>query len=137
MEVRESRETQRAAQAGLGGARRGSEHGISSAAGRVGAKGASPREKQDLVQVKRPHKTKDDGAQAAATHSPAVREGPLGPLGFACAQHRRTSRPSVERIRRKALLPSVSQQRISRIQPSSAEGSRRGFEGFSLRICNV
>ena len=104
MEVRESRETQRAAQAGLGGARRGSEHGISSAAGRVGAKGASPREKQDLVQVKHPHKTKDDGAQAAATHSPAVREGPLGPLGFACAQHRRTSRPSVERIRRKALL---------------------------------
>jgi hypothetical protein len=37
---------------------------------------------------------------AAWPHEPA-----LGPLGFDFAQHRRTPRPSVERIRRKALLP--------------------------------
>ena len=31
--------------------------------------------------------------------------GPLGPVGLYCAQHRRTPRPSVERIRTKAKLP--------------------------------
>jgi hypothetical protein len=48
----------------------------------------------------------------------------LAPLGFGCAQHWQTPRPSVERIHRKALLPFGSQQRISRIQHSSADGSR-------------
>ena len=33
------------------------------------------------------------------------RVAPLGPFGCDCAQHRRTPRPSVERILRKALLP--------------------------------
>jgi len=34
----------------------------------------------------------------------------LAPLGFECAQHWRTPRPSVERIHRKALLPFGSQK---------------------------
>ena len=34
---------------------------------------------------------------------------PLDALGFECSQHRRTPRPSVERIRRKALRPFGSQ----------------------------
>ena len=34
---------------------------------------------------------------------------PLGPLGFECAQHRLTPSPSVERIRRKALLGPLGQ----------------------------
>jgi len=47
----------------------------------------------------------------------------LGLLIFACAQHRRTPRPFVEMIRRKGLLPFGSQEKISRIEPSSANGS--------------
>ena len=31
--------------------------------------------------------------------------GPLGPLGYECAQHRQTRRPSVDGIRSKALRP--------------------------------
>ena len=36
---------------------------------------------------------------------------PLGPLGYECAQHRRTPRPSVDGTRSKALHPFGSQQR--------------------------
>jgi hypothetical protein len=39
---------------------------------------------------------------------------PLGPLGLGRAQHRRTSRPSVERVRRKALLLSDHSTKTSR-----------------------
>ena len=56
---------------------------------------------------------------------------PFGPRGFESALHRRTPRPSTERIRRKAMLPFGSQQRISRIQPSSADGSRQASKGWS------
>ena len=37
--------------------------------------------------------------------SGAGRSGPLGPLGYECAQHRQTRRPSVDGIRSKALRP--------------------------------
>ena len=51
-------------------------------------------------------------------------------VGFQRSLRRRTLRPSVERIRRKALLPFGSQERISRIQSSSAESSRQAFKGW-------
>ena len=49
----------------------------------------------------------------------------LGPAGLKCVQYRQTLHPCVERIRRTALLLFGTQQRISRTQPSSTEGSRR------------
>ena len=42
----------------------------------------------------------------------------LGPLGYECAQHRQTPRPSVDGTRSKALRPFGSQQRISKISPT-------------------
>ena len=59
------------------------------------------------------------------THSRFIR-WPLGPLGFERAQHRRTSRPTVDGIRSKALCPFGSQQRISRISSTvqTARGER-------------
>jgi len=44
------------------------------------------------------------GSQVVVERRPS-----LGPLGFECSQHRQTPRPSIERIRRKALLPFGSQ----------------------------
>ena len=54
---------------------------------------------------------------------------PVGPPSFKRAQHGRTTRPPVERIGRKVLLPFGTQLRISRIQPASGEGSRRACQG--------
>jgi len=55
----------------------------------------------------------------------------LVPLGFECSRHRRTSRPSVERIRRKALLLSDRSKRFSRIQPSYAVVLKRSMPRYS------
>jgi len=61
----------------------------------------------------------DGGTSSAST---------LGPLGYECAQHRRTPRPSVDGTRSKALCPFGSQQRISRISPT--DGRFRRLEWF-------
>ena len=65
---------------------------------------------------------------------------PLGPFGVECAQHRRTPRPSVERIRRKALekddqlfsllgsLPSASEVPLRKSYPLPVNPTRGFWE---------
>ena len=68
--------------------------------------------------------------ERARTHT-RTPSRPLCPIRFNFSQHRRIPRPSAESIRRKALLSFGSQCFISRIQPSSADGSRRASNGRS------
>jgi len=68
-----------------------------------GAQGSSPP-----VQKARGERIKGD-PQVGYLSTRYALVSPLGPLGFECAEHRRTPRPSVERIRRKAPLPFGSQ----------------------------
>jgi len=71
-----------------------------------------------------------EGAQPAIVpvgSNPARQEcvtSSLGPLVFECSQHRQTLRPSVDRIRGKALHPFGLQSGISRIQQYSEDGSQ-------------
>ena len=51
----------------------------------------------------------------------------FGPSGFEYSHHRRTSRPSVERIRRKALPPFGSQAIVGPLGPKGPQNHFRSF----------